>query len=165
MSLIYWHPYTCSYNQHLHNYSHSTTPTSLSRAHNLIVCICRCMNEPITLIIHLAQNPKHIMKMFAIHQFSFISQCLRGHFREIWTRAMWDVANCNAVSDIHFGNNVDYHSIAWIWNGSDTNHIMTVYESSALSFVFVICRRWCWLTTHRLSNKDVSTWHHEHLYC
>ena len=43
------------------------------------------MNELITLIIHLTQNSKHIIKMFAIHQFSFLSQCLRGHFREVWT--------------------------------------------------------------------------------
>ena len=113
------------------------------QVHNLIVRICRYMNELITLIIHLAQKSKHIINMFAIHPFSFISQCLRGHFCEVWTRAMRDVANCDAVCDILFGDNVDYHSIAWIWNGSDTNHIVTVHESNALPFVFVICHRCC----------------------
>ena len=50
--------------------------------------------------------------MFAIHPFLCLSPCLRGHFREVWTRAMRDVANCDAVCDILFGDNVDYHSIA-----------------------------------------------------
>jgi hypothetical protein len=92
--------------------------------------------------------------MFAIHQFPFISQCLRGHFHEVWTRAMRVVANCDAVCDIHFGDNVDYHSIVWIWNGNDTNHIMTVHESNAISFVFMICSRCCWIMTHCLSKLE-----------
>ena len=76
--------------------------------------------------------------MFAIHPFPFLSQCLRGHFREVWTRAMGDVANCDMVCDILLGDNVDYHSKARIWNGSDPNHIVTFHESGALPFVFVI---------------------------
>ena len=89
--------------------------------------------------------------MFAIHPFSFLSQCLRRHFCELWTHAMRDVANCDAVCGIFFGDNVDYHSIARIWNGSDTNYIVTIHESNALSFVFVICHRCCWITSHSLS--------------
>ena len=112
------------------------------------------MNELITLIIHLAQKSKHIIKMFAIHPFPFFSQCLRGHFREVWTRAIRDVADCDAVCDILFGGNVDYHSIAWIWNGSDTNHIVTVHESNALPFVFVICHSYYWITAHCLSKLE-----------
>ena len=112
------------------------------------------MNKLITIIIHLAQKSKHIIKMFAIRSFPFLSQCLRGHFREVWTHAIRDVANCDAVCDILFGDNVDYHSIAWIWNGSNTNHIVIVHESSALPFVFVTCRWCCWITTHYLSKIE-----------
>ena len=51
---------------------------------------------------------------------------------------MRDVVNCDMVCDIMPGDNVDYHSRAQIWNGSDPNHIVTVHESDALPFVFVI---------------------------
>ena len=47
--------------------------------------------------------------MFAIHPFPFISQCLRGRVREVWTRAMGDVANYDMVCDILLRDNVDYH--------------------------------------------------------
>ena len=60
---------------------------------NLIVYICRCKNDFITLIVHLAQKSKQVIKMFAIHPFPFLSQCLREHFGEVWTHAMGDVAN------------------------------------------------------------------------
>jgi hypothetical protein len=96
------------------------------------------MNELVTLVIHLSQISKHIIKMFTIHSFSFLSQCMRGHFHEIRTCAIRDVVNCDMVCDIMVGNNVDYHSKARIWNGSDPNHIVTLHESSALPFVFVI---------------------------
>ena len=105
------------------------------------------MNELITLIIYLAQKSKHIIKMLALHPFPFLSQSLRGHFCEDWTRRMRDVANCNVVCGVLFGDNVDYHSIAWIWNGNDPKHIVTFHESGALPFVFVIRQRCCWITT------------------
>ena len=94
--------------------------------------------------------------MFAIHPFPFLSQCMRGHFCEIWAYAMRDVVNCDMIYDIFLGDklNVDYHSKAWIWNGSDPNHIVTVHESRALTFVFVI-RRWCcWFATHYLPKPE-----------
>ena len=82
----------------------------------------------VTLVVHLAQEPKHIIKMFAIHPFSFLSQCMIEHFCKIWTCAMRDVANCDTIYDIHFGDNVDYHSKARVWNGSNPNHIVIVHE-------------------------------------
>ena len=90
------------------------------------------MNELVTLVIHFAQKSKHIIKMFTIHPFSFLSQCMRGHFRKIWACAMRDVANCDMVGDILFGDYVDYHTKARIWNGSDPNHIVTLHKSNAL---------------------------------
>ena len=122
------------------------------------------MNEVVTLIIHLAQKSKHIIKMFAIHPFSLLPQCMRGHFHEIRTCAMQDVANCDIACDILFGNNVDYPSKARIWNGSDSNHIVTVHESGALPFVFVI-RHWCcWIARHCLPQLEcrvgVRVWWH-----
>src|ERR1700738_132312 len=107
-------------------------------SHDLVIGICRCMNELVTLVIHLAQKSKHIIKMFTIHPFSFLSQCMRGHFCEIRACAMRDVANCDMICDIMLGDNVDYHSKARIWNGSDPNHIVTLHKSGDLPFVFVI---------------------------
>ena len=112
------------------------------------------MNELITLIIHIAQKSKHIIKMFAIHPFPFISQRMRGHFREVRACAMRDVANCDTVCNILFGDNVDYHSKSWIWNGSDPNYKVTVYEFGALPFVFVIRRRCYWIATHCLPKPE-----------
>ena len=40
---------------------------------------------------------------------------------------MGDVANCDMVCDILLGDNVDYHSKARIWNGSDPNHIVSFH--------------------------------------
>ena len=68
---------------------------------------------------------------------------------------MGDVANCDMVSDILLGDNVDYHSKTRIWNGSDLNYIVTFHESGALPFVFVICQRCSWITTHCLPNLNV----------
>ena len=65
------------------------------------------MNELVTLVIHLAQKSKHIIKMFAIHPFPFLFQCMRGHFHEIGACAMRDVANCDTVYDILLGDSVD----------------------------------------------------------
>ena len=39
-----------------------------------IVGICRCMNELVTLVIHLAQKSKHIVKMLVLHTFPFLSK-------------------------------------------------------------------------------------------
>ena len=50
--------------------------------------------------------------MFAKHSFPFLSQYMGGHFREIRTFAMQDVANCDTIYDIPLGDNVDYHSKA-----------------------------------------------------
>ena len=124
------------------------------QSHDLVVGICRCINELITLIIHLAQKSKHIIKMFAIHPFPFLSQCMRGHFCEVWAYAMRDVGNCDTVCDILHGDKADYHSKAWIWNGSDPNHKVTIHESGALTFVFVIRRRCCWIATHCLLKPE-----------
>src|ERR1700737_3792701 len=112
------------------------------------------MNELVTLVIHLAQKSKHIIKMFTIHPFSSLSQCMRGHFCKIWACAMRDVANCDMVGDILLGDYVDYHPKARIWNGSDPNHIVTFHESGALPFVFVIRQRCCWITTHYLPKSE-----------
>jgi hypothetical protein len=35
------------------------------------------VNELVTTVIHLTQKSKHIVKMFAIHPFPFLSQRLR----------------------------------------------------------------------------------------
>src|SRR6202161_1764523 len=112
------------------------------------------MNELVTLVIHLAQKSQHIIKMFTIHPFSFLPQCMRGHFCEIRACAMRDVSNCDMVCDILLGDNGDYHSKGRIWNGSDPNHIVTVHESGALPFVFVICQWCCWITTHCLPKPE-----------
>ena len=112
------------------------------------------MNELVPLIIHLAQKSKHIMKMFAINAFPFLSQCMRGYFCEIWACAMWDIAKCDKVCDILLENNIHYHSKVWIWNGSDPNHIVTIHESNALLFVFVICHRCCWIAMHCLRKPE-----------
>ena len=82
----------------------------IKQSHDLVVGICRCMNELVTLVIHLAQKSKHIIKMFATHPFPFLSQCMRGHFLKIRVYAMQDVTNCDMVCDILLGDNVDYHS-------------------------------------------------------
>ena len=116
--------------------------------HDLVIGICRCINELITFVIHLVQKSKHIIKMFTIHSFSFLSQCMRRHFCKILACAMRDVANCHMVCDIPLGDNVDYHSKSMIWNGSDPNHIVTFHESGTFPFVFVICQQCCWITTH-----------------
>ena len=79
------------------------------------------MHVLVILVNHLAQKSKHIVKMFAIHPFIFLSQCMRGHFCEIQACAMRDVANCDIVYDILLGDNVDYHSKARIWNDNDPN--------------------------------------------
>ena len=99
------------------------------------------MNEFVTIVIQLAQKSKHRIKMFTIHPFFFLSQCMRGHFREIQACAIRDVANCDIICDILLGNNVDYHFKARTWNGSDPNYIVTFHESGALPFVFVIRQR------------------------
>ena len=65
---------------------------------------------------------------------------------------MGDVANCNMVCDIMFGDNVDYHSKAPTWNGSDPNHIVTFHD--ALPFVSVIRQRCCWITTHYVPKPE-----------
>jgi hypothetical protein len=88
--------------------------------------------------------------MFAIHPFPFLSQCMREYFCEIRACAMRDVTNRATVCDILFGDNVDYHSKARIWNGSDPNLIVTIHESSALPLVFVIRHQCCWIVTHCL---------------
>ena len=112
------------------------------------------MNELVTLVIHLAQKSKHIIKMFTIHPFSFLSQCMRGHFREVRACAMRDVTNCNTVCNILFGDNVDYHSKTWIWNGSHPNYKVTIHESGALPFVFVIRCRCGRIATNCLSKPE-----------
>lgn len=122
------------------------------------------MNELVTLVIHLIQKPQHIIKMFTIHPFSFLSQCMRRDFCEIRACAMRDVANYDMVGDILFGDNVDYHSKARIWNGSDPNHIVTFHKFGALPFVFVIRQRCCRIMTHCFPKPEcrvgVRVWWH-----
>ena len=67
------------------------------------------MNELVTLIIHLAQKSKHIIKMFTSYSFIFLSQSMRGHICEAQACAMWDVVNCDTICDIIFVDDVDYH--------------------------------------------------------
>ena len=45
--------------------------------HDLIVGVRWSVNELVTIVIHLAQKSRHIIKMFAIHPFFFLSQRLR----------------------------------------------------------------------------------------
>jgi hypothetical protein len=65
------------------------------------------MNELVTIIIHFAQKSKHIIKMFKIHPFLFISQRLRGHFGEVKACAMRHVANCDTICDVLLRDDVD----------------------------------------------------------
>jgi hypothetical protein len=89
------------------------------------------MNEFITIIIHLTKNSKHIMKMFAIHQFPFLSQCLRGYFREVWTRGVLSY-EWWAMSGNSHSYNVWYHQgktkiqtpHCW-WSGNSSSILCT----------------------------------------
>ena len=59
---------------------------------------------------------------------------MRVHFREVQACAMKDVANYDMICDILLGDNVDYHSKTWIWNGNDSHDIVTIHEFSAFCF-------------------------------
>jgi hypothetical protein len=75
--------------------------------HNLIVGVCWSVNELVTTVIHLTQKSKHIVKMFAIHPFSFFSQRLRSHYREVKACIMWHVNNCDKIFDVILGDDVE----------------------------------------------------------
>jgi hypothetical protein len=115
------------------------------------------MNELITLIIHLTQKSKHILNMFARHQFHFLSQCLRWHFRKVWTRAMRDVANYDVVCDIHFWRQcwLSLHSqdMEWQWH-QPHNDRPWVQRSSICFCDKPSVSRWCWITMHYLSKLE-----------
>ena len=99
------------------------------------------MNKIVTLVIHLTQKSKYIIKMFAIHPFPFISQCMRKHFREVWECAIRYVTNCDMLYNILFGDNVNYHSKTFIWNGSHPNYKVTIMCPTLSHLFFVIhCR-------------------------
>lgn len=82
--------------------------------------------------------------MFAIVLFPSLSQSLRGHICEIWARAMRNVINCVMVGVFLPKGDFDYHFESMIWNGSDANYIVIVYESNNLPFVVVIGCGCCW---------------------
>lgn len=42
------------------------------------------------------------------------------------------------IGVILLGDNIDFHFESTIWNGNNSNHIVTLHESNALPFVFVI---------------------------
>jgi hypothetical protein len=55
--------------------------------------------------------------VFAVHPFPFLSQSLKGHFGEVWARALWDVANYSTICKVCLADVVDYHSKSMIWMG------------------------------------------------
>lgn len=100
--------------------------------HNILQCqqvqviVCSCcwctlgVNELVSVVIHIATKSKHIIKMFTVHLFPFLSKSLKEHFQEVWACAIQNVANCDMVWNVFLEDNVDYnHSKLWIWNGSD----------------------------------------------
>ena len=74
--------------------------------------------------------------MFAIHPFPCLCQSMRRHFCEVWACEMQDFAKSDTVGAIFIGDNVDHHSELGTWNGSDSNHIVTLHESNTPPFVF-----------------------------
>ena len=73
---------------------------------------------------------------------------------------MWHVSNCDTIFDVIFGDDVEQDSKSWIRNGNYSNHIVTVHESNALPFVFVICHRCFQIAAHSLSKPEswMNTW-------
>ena len=63
-------------------------PGKLKQLHNFIVGKCWSMHDFIIVIIPLGHKSKHIIKIFAIHPFPFLSQILRSYFRDVWTCTM-----------------------------------------------------------------------------
>ena len=149
--------------QNLEHYSlHNTN--KFKQSYDLVEDVRWSVNELVTVVIHLAQKSKHIIKLFAIHSFPSLSQTLKWYFCEVRASAMWDVANCDMVCDVHLRDDVDDHSESWIGNGSDSHHMVTVHEFRTLPFVFVIRHQCCWIAMHNLSKSGglmcVHIWWH-----
>ena len=94
--VINWNFQTCSWIQHLEYYTHSTTPEvqvgALPSWRSTLESewTCHYRNPPYT-------KSKHIIKIFAIHPFPFLSQKPRWCFREIMACAMGHVVNCDTI--------------------------------------------------------------------
>jgi hypothetical protein len=102
------------------------------------------LNELVVIVIHLAQKPKHITNMFAIHPFfNFIFPTIEMTFCEVKACRMKYVNNCDMVYNVLLGDIPELYKYFWIWNGSYSDHITTILEFNALSFVFVICHECC----------------------
>ena len=83
--------------------------SKFQQSHDLIIGICRCMIELVTFVMHHAQKSKHIIKMFAIHPFLFLYQCMRGFFRESMHVQCGMLPIVIHVYDILLEDNVDYY--------------------------------------------------------
>ena len=53
------------------------------KLHDLTIGVHWSVNEHVATVIHLTQKSKHIIKMFAMHPFYFLSQRLRPYLSSI----------------------------------------------------------------------------------
>lgn len=118
--------------------------------HDFVVCKCWNMDELVVFKIHFVEKFEHILLMFAIHLFPFLSQSSRQHFGEIWTCASRDTTNCNTISVVLLINDVDDYSKPWVLHGRYSNYIVPVHEFSAILLVLVLCNGCCCILTHCL---------------
>ena len=95
--------------------------------------------------------------MFVVHSFPYIFQCMKRHSREVQARAMWYVSNCDTVCDVLLQDDANWNSKSMVWNSNDSNHIVTVHESNALPFSFMICC-WCWWVATHCLHEPESWW-------
>jgi len=73
--------------------------------------------------------------MFVVYYFPFLFQSLGWHLHGVKACAMWDVANCDTISVVLLGNDVNWYSKSWRWNDNDSNYIASM--NMALSHLFL----------------------------
>jgi hypothetical protein len=72
----------------------------LKKSHDFVMDISRSIIELVILVIYLGYKFEHIIKVFAVHPVSFLSQTLKEYFVEIRGIVMWSFTYCNLIGVI-----------------------------------------------------------------
>ena len=97
------------------------------KTHSLIVAKCWCMNEFVSGIINPAQILEHVIQVLAWNPLTPLSHCQIQHICKVRANALRDIYNGDKVRLLLFGNYGYDASVFRVWNGSHTNHIVTIH--------------------------------------